>query len=102
MYGFEYRWTHEGVDMEKRLRYFEERWPYFLGEVSIPDFLSHMDVFVGWGMPIVATTYFVPPFVGAGVFALVFPVVSERVLCDKKPRIFPTCTVPHVCCCVRV
>lgn len=56
-YSFEYNWINAGWSLDTRMLYFEQRWCYFLG----------------FGIPCTALTFFFPQFVGAGVFAMLFP-----------------------------
>ena len=62
--SFEYKWTALGWTLEQRLAYFEARWPYFLG----------------FGLPSALMTVVFPTFVSYGLFALLFPNVSDVVI----------------------
>ena len=57
-YCFEYVWIRMGWSLERRLKFFEERWAYFLG----------------FGLPCTLITFWFPQMIGSGLFALVFPV----------------------------
>eukprot|EP00808_Paulinella_micropora_P015140 g24699.t1 len=56
-YSFDYLWNLQGIAFEDRCQYFQERWAYF----------------TGFGFPSALLTYLLPRFIGAGIFALLFP-----------------------------
>ncbi|KAJ3397249.1 Etoposide induced 2.4 mRNA [Lobulomyces angularis] len=56
-YSFEYNWISKGWSIEKRIRYLEENWSYFLG----------------FGFPCTVATFFLSTFVSQGLFSLLFP-----------------------------
>uniref|UniRef100_A0A7S2S439 Etoposide-induced protein 2.4 n=1 Tax=Mucochytrium quahogii TaxID=96639 RepID=A0A7S2S439_9STRA len=57
-YCFDYKWTLQGWELQKRLRVFQANWVYMLG----------------FGMPCALLTMFLPQFLGYGIYALTFPV----------------------------
>jgi hypothetical protein len=57
LYSFEYTWQELSWPLEKRIVFFERRWPYFLG----------------FGLPAALLATVFPRFISLGVFALVFP-----------------------------
>jgi len=70
LYSFEYKWQHQQWPLETRLAFFEERWPYFLG----------------FGFPLTLLTIVWPKFVGAGVYAFVFPFCIILAICAKPVK----------------
>ena len=55
--SFEYKWIMEGKDLKLRIKYFEERVPYFSG----------------FGAPLTLMIFVTPQFISTGVYALTFP-----------------------------
>ncbi|GAB5367976.1 hypothetical protein AAMO2058_001278200 [Amorphochlora amoebiformis] len=57
LYSFEYKWEKEGRRLASRLKFFEERWSYFLG----------------FGFPLAALTVWFPGLVAYGLYAFTAP-----------------------------
>ena len=58
-YAFEYVWSYKGYTLEKRIKYFEERWGYMLA----------------FGAPNALLSNYFPFFLSSGIWAMIFPVV---------------------------
>mmetsp|Transcript_30236 Transcript_30236/g.50809 ORF Transcript_30236/g.50809 Transcript_30236/m.50809 type:complete len:313 (-) Transcript_30236:135-1073(-) len=79
LFCFEYKWQMQGWDLERRLNYVESNWAFF----------------AGFGTPCTLATYFLPTFVSAGLFALVFPLLIVLAVVSANPQPFPpSCTLP--------
>ena len=57
--SFEYKWIHEGIKLNDRTRWFEQRIPYFSG----------------FGAPLTLVVLTSPALVSSGLYALIFPLV---------------------------
>eukprot|EP00484_Ammonia_sp_Unknown_P025784 CAMPEP_0197037180 /NCGR_PEP_ID=MMETSP1384-20130603/14450_1 /TAXON_ID=29189 /ORGANISM="Ammonia sp." /LENGTH=434 /DNA_ID=CAMNT_0042467445 /DNA_START=24 /DNA_END=1325 /DNA_ORIENTATION=+ len=55
--SFEYKWIMEGKELRFRIKYFEERVPYFSG----------------FGAPLTLLVLLAPQFISTGIYALTFP-----------------------------
>ena len=55
--SFEYKWIMEGKQLKHRIKYFEERVPYFSG----------------FGAPLTLMVLLAPQFISTGIYALTFP-----------------------------
>lgn len=63
-----YKWIMEGVQLSDRVKFFEERIPYFSG----------------FGAPLTCIVLFSPNFVSTGVYALIFPMFIIQAI-ESKP-----------------
>ncbi|KAF0980720.1 hypothetical protein FDP41_013203 [Naegleria fowleri] len=68
-YAFEYVWSYKGYSLERRIKYFEERWGYMLAFGAPNAFLSN---------------YF-PFFLSSGVWAMLFPMFIVLAMVSKPP-----------------
>ena len=77
-YCFDYKWTLQGWDLQKRLLVFQAHWVYMLG----------------FGMPCALILMFLPQFLGYGIYALTFPVCMILSIISKPVQHEPTFLFP--------
>eukprot|EP01084_Bolivina_argentea_P155271 270584_1 len=66
--SFEYKWIMEGIPLDNRLKYFEQRVPYFSG----------------FGAPLTLMVLVAPSLISTGIYALTFPLFIIQAI-ESKP-----------------
>ena len=76
-YCFDYKWTFQGLNLQTRMTLFERHWVYMLG----------------FGAPCAVVTIAFPLFIGAGIYAMVFPLCVMLAIisapCSHESSILP-------------
>jgi etoposide-induced 2.4 mRNA len=77
-YCYDYKWTLQGWTIDQRLHVFEEHWVFMLG----------------FGAPCALVTWWLPQFVGYGIYAMVFPLSMILAIISSPVKHLPCAALP--------
>jgi etoposide-induced 2.4 mRNA len=77
-YCYDYKWTLQGWTIDQRLHVFEEHWVFMLG----------------FGTPCALVTWWLPQFIGYGIYAMVFPLSMILAIISSPVKHTPSVILP--------